>query len=257
MSKALKPFWFLLLVLGAVAAFSVIRAGSDAKERIPWRTDFHAATVEAQTANKPLFLYFTATWCGPCQSSSRQRGPMRMWKRRQSAYLPVKIDIDEHRDFAELSQRRDSAFRDRQWRRENVARTNRRNGTGGFSELVECQGDVDRLRFSGSIKPNAKFLQHRHELSEAGDFHSHMRANIERTQDFRLDAAVDLHTSAAIFLVATKGVRFDTRCCAQQVNDPVFSNTHFSRSRCICRARSRFSLSGETISMIRSGGPSM
>ncbi len=79
----------------------MIRAGSDAKERIPLGAfDFHAATVEAQTANKPLFLYFTATWCGPCQSLKSTTWADADVEKALSAYVPVKIDIDEHPDLA-------------------------------------------------------------------------------------------------------------------------------------------------------------
>jgi len=99
MNKALKPFWFLLLVGAVVFGCSFLRSGGD-HELIPWRTDFRAASAEAQAGNKPLFLYFTADWCGPCQSLKQTTWADTDVEKALSKFVAVKIDIDAHPDIA-------------------------------------------------------------------------------------------------------------------------------------------------------------
>src|SRR3954452_11338201 len=69
-------------------------------ELVPWRHDFTAATAEAKQSGKPLFLYFTASWCGPCQEMRRTTWSDAEVERALAAYVPVKIDVDEHPDLA-------------------------------------------------------------------------------------------------------------------------------------------------------------
>src|SRR3954468_11974320 len=99
MNKALKPFWFLLLVVAGLALVSFLYPrGGD--ERIPWRTDFAAASAESAKTKKPLFLYFTAEWCGPCQSLKHTTWADADVEKALSNFIPVKIDIDQHPDLS-------------------------------------------------------------------------------------------------------------------------------------------------------------
>ena len=99
--KALKPFFILLAVLVIVLAFARVKPASSDHELIPWRTDYKAAQAEAQKSNKPLFLYFTATWCGPCQSLKTTTWADADVEKELSKFVPVKIDVDEHPDLAQ------------------------------------------------------------------------------------------------------------------------------------------------------------
>ena len=99
-SKALKPFWIILVALGVVIITSLLTHLLQAKERIPWRSDLAAATVEAQKQNKPLFLYFTASWCEPCQRLKTTTWADPDVESALAEYVPVKIDIDEHPEIA-------------------------------------------------------------------------------------------------------------------------------------------------------------
>jgi thiol:disulfide interchange protein len=99
--KVLKPFWILLAICLLMVAFSYFNAsGEGGPERIQWRTDFNSAAAEAKSSNKPLFLYFTATWCGPCQSLKHTTWASADVEKALSNFVPVKIDVDEHRDLA-------------------------------------------------------------------------------------------------------------------------------------------------------------
>jgi thiol:disulfide interchange protein len=63
---------------------------------------FHEAAAKAQRENKPLFVVFSATWCGPCQSY--QRGALvdpgvEQWMGANA--VAVHVDVDEDSAAAE------------------------------------------------------------------------------------------------------------------------------------------------------------
>ena len=99
MNKALKPFWFLLIAVALVVGFSMLNRESTAPERVPWRTDVHSAMDEASKTDKPLFLYFTADWCEPCQAMKHTTWADADVEKALSGYVPVKIDVDAHMDL--------------------------------------------------------------------------------------------------------------------------------------------------------------
>jgi hypothetical protein len=100
MNKPLRPVWGIFLILCAVVALSLVMKAMRADEIIPWRTDFVAASQEARTSGKPVFAYFTATWCGPCQSLKHTTWADKGVDAALRDYVPVKIDIDREPDLA-------------------------------------------------------------------------------------------------------------------------------------------------------------
>lgn len=89
-----KPIWGLFAVLVVVSALTLYVKLVVQRDRVAWRYDFAAAMEESKRIHKPALLYFTATWCEPCQ---RMRGAT--WSdsdvaSKLDAYVPVKIDID-------------------------------------------------------------------------------------------------------------------------------------------------------------------
>jgi thiol:disulfide interchange protein len=96
----MRPVIFLLIVIVAMAAISIVGKLRTPPELVPWRDDVIAALKESQSANKPVLLYFTASWCGPCQTMRRY-----VWSDQQVAaaaakYFPIRVDVDQHPEIA-------------------------------------------------------------------------------------------------------------------------------------------------------------
>jgi thioredoxin 1 len=100
MNSAMKPVWGLFFILLALLAVVGISTALQPKEKIPWRTDYAAAMEEARSMNKPVLLYFTANWCGPCQTMKRTTWADANVELAMQRYVPVKIDIDRNRETA-------------------------------------------------------------------------------------------------------------------------------------------------------------
>jgi thiol:disulfide interchange protein len=101
MRNAFKPVWVVLLIfiaVGAITTFPRLFAG---KEIVPWRTDFAAAKAESARVHRPVFAYFTASWCGYCQEMRGTTWADPKVAAALEGYVPVKIDVDDHRQLSE------------------------------------------------------------------------------------------------------------------------------------------------------------
>jgi thiol:disulfide interchange protein len=98
--KAFKKYLPPVILIVVATAIYFVPPLLEAKEIIPWRLDPTAAMTEARAKNKPAFLYFTATWCGPCQSLKHTTWADPAVASALSNYVPIKIDIDQ---FGELA----------------------------------------------------------------------------------------------------------------------------------------------------------
>ena len=99
-SVPLRPVIFILAVF--VGVFGVVAASKlwTPRERVQWRDDLPAALAESRATNRPVLLYFTADWCGPCQWMKRNvftddAVAAAMHER----YIPVRLDHDQRGDL--------------------------------------------------------------------------------------------------------------------------------------------------------------
>ena len=76
------------------------RRAAHAKDIIPWRADLDAARSEALASHRPVFAYFTAIWCPPCQAMKRTTWADHAVKQAMEKLVPVKIDVDAHPEIA-------------------------------------------------------------------------------------------------------------------------------------------------------------
>ena len=95
-----RPLVLIAIVVAAMTALVLASRLRQAVDLIPWRTDFFAAQSEAARTSKPLFLYFGAEWCPPCQDMKRTTWSDRQVETALRRFVPVKIDVDAHPDLA-------------------------------------------------------------------------------------------------------------------------------------------------------------
>ena len=83
----------------AVLVFATTSTADEAAESGEAHIDWQQQLPES--ADKPLLIYFTATWCGPCQTMKKEAWSNDAVVKAASPYTPVMIDIDEQPEVAE------------------------------------------------------------------------------------------------------------------------------------------------------------
>jgi len=88
--------WVVVIALALIAAYLIDtwRAGV-VDDRVPWRTDASAAATEARETGKPMLVFYTAGWCGPCQRLKADAfSDPALAEQITERFVPLKLDHD-------------------------------------------------------------------------------------------------------------------------------------------------------------------
>jgi len=101
MSSAYKPIWVILAVLCGAAAVAIVPKLTEKKELVVWGDNFPKALEAGKARSKPVLVYVTASWCGPCQEMKRSTlTDERVAAAIRDHFEAVKMDLDANRELA-------------------------------------------------------------------------------------------------------------------------------------------------------------
>ena len=94
--KRYKFGWLLLVIFFA----AMILPSITTKELVAWQTDYRQGLIDSKASGKPRLLYFSATWCAPCEQLSRTTWANKDVARALEDYVAIKLDFDKSPDVA-------------------------------------------------------------------------------------------------------------------------------------------------------------
>ncbi len=100
MKRTYRPILVVGIVFAAVMGTAAVSRWMTPKEIVPWRDDFAAARAEAEASGKPMLVYFTADWCGPCHTLKGTTWADKAVEAALRAYVPARVDVMVHTPIA-------------------------------------------------------------------------------------------------------------------------------------------------------------
>ena len=101
MNNSFKPLWFIFAVVLAIVGFGLVRGRMGPKEAVAWTMDPAAGFEQATQQGKPVLLYFTASWCPPCQQMKSTTFASTDVAEALRDCVAVKVDVDKNRQLAQ------------------------------------------------------------------------------------------------------------------------------------------------------------
>lgn len=87
-----------MALMGVIAATMLLagraRGGGVVPDQLPWLHDVGVANQTAAAQRRPVMLFFTADWCGPCQRFKRDvLHQAQVREAIEATVVPVKVDL--------------------------------------------------------------------------------------------------------------------------------------------------------------------
>ncbi len=86
----------LVIIVLASGCMTNPNPANEGAARVAWLSDYDAGLKHARAENKPMLLYFHATWCAFCKKMDAEVFPTAQVSQTIAAhFVPVQMDIDQ------------------------------------------------------------------------------------------------------------------------------------------------------------------